>query len=193
MDDTLETLKDGNARVIVVQALTRDLSKLSTEEILTKTNAIIEKAKLKADKVVVSSIINREDEEQLSAKADIVNGNLKFSYARDEKVVVCDNGNLYDPKFRYDKLHLTNHGVALFATNMKYKIAEALGIEVKKKVKNQQRDRDRDNYDNYSNNYQRGDRDSYNNNSNNNSNYRSRDWNRDENYRREYRYSGNHH
>ena len=65
-----------------------------------------------------------------------MNGNLRFTYAGDDNVILCDNRNLFDPKFRYDKIHLTDHGTALFATNLKYKIAEALDIEVKKVLRN---------------------------------------------------------
>ena len=162
MSESLDEMEDSSARVIVLEALTRDLSTLTADQVMEKSREVIEKAKLKADRVVLSSIIRRDDDEQHSAKADIVNGTLKYSYATDEEVLICDNGNLFDPKFRYDKLHLTSHGVAVFATNLKHKIAEGLGIRVQRKERrgdyNQERGRDNRDRGYQSNRYTGGDR-----------------------------------
>ena len=50
------------------------------------------------------------------------------------KVLVCNNENLRDRKYRInDGIHLTEIGTSRLANNLKYKIAEALGIQVEKK------------------------------------------------------------
>ena len=94
----------------------------------------VNKALSKAKKVVVGTIVGREDENDLKYKIDLINANTKYTYRENERVFICDNDNLRDPKFRWtDKLHLNDHGTAVLATNLKYKIAKTLGIEVRKK------------------------------------------------------------
>ena len=57
--------------------------------------------------VVVSTIIRREDVEDIDLKADLVNAHVILNYKRNESVVVCGNFKLYDSRFRNnDKLHL---------------------------------------------------------------------------------------
>ena len=68
---------------------------------------IVSKALTKAEKVVIITIINRTDVRDIDLK------------------VVCDNHKLYDDHFRIrDRLHLTDDGVSLFASNLKYAIAK---------------------------------------------------------------------
>ena len=63
-----------------------------------------------------------------------MNANLKYKYYNNSKVSICNNDNLYDRKYRaQDGLHLTPIGTSRFASNLKYKIAESLGITVEKK------------------------------------------------------------
>ena len=58
-------------------------------------------------------------------------------FMEDDNVIVCDNSNLQDAKFRVrDGLHLTAHGTAVLANNIKFKVAKALNIQVEKKHKN---------------------------------------------------------
>ena len=110
-----------NTEVIVIQALTRDLGKHDINYINDRINKVVEKALTKAKNVVISTIINREDEKDNGVKAEIVNAHIKYHYMNHENVTVCDNCNLNDRKFRVrDGIHLTPHGTSIFATNMKY-------------------------------------------------------------------------
>ena len=79
------------------------------------------------------------------------------------KILVCNNDNLRDRKYRVDDgIHLTEIGTSRFANNLKHKIAESLGISVVRKSRtfnnrpeyhgNFSRDsngRNRSNYDRY--------------------------------------------
>ena len=94
---------------------------------------VIEKALQKAKKVVFSTIISRDDEPFLDAKAAAVNASIKLKYMNKPNVIICINENLKDKKFRHDKVHLTDHGASRLANNLKYKVAGALNITVKKK------------------------------------------------------------
>ena len=129
-----ELNKINNTDVIVVQALTRDLSNHEVSDMNNRINQVVDQALTKANKVVVNTIVNREDKRDIGAKAELVNAYVKYHYINNENVIVCDNDNLRDRKFRLpDGIHLTQHGTSIFANNMKYKIAEALKINVIKK------------------------------------------------------------
>ena len=139
---TLEEIQEKaedmeHADVIVIESLTREISKdCDPEEVVHAVTRTVNKCLSKSEKVVISSIINREDDDTLGVKAEIVNANLKYRYLNNTNVLICNNDNLYNRKYRTeDKLHLSDHGTSLFATNLKYKISEALGITVEKKRK----------------------------------------------------------
>ena len=74
-------------------------------------------------------------------------------------MIICDNYKLYDSDLREDdQVHLReDNGVPIFATNLKYAIAEASGVEVVQKQqrrnfgnrgfqRNQRNQRDQRNY-----------------------------------------------
>ena len=103
-------------------------------EMETMIKETVAKAATKANKVIISSIVCRDDNEMIKMKAEVVNANLKYAFLNDPKVIVCDNGNLRDKKFRgNDGIHLTPHGTSVFANNLKFKIAESLKISVVRK------------------------------------------------------------
>ena len=129
-----EITEISRSNVIVLEPLTRSLSTLSTEDIIKQTIDTIEMCLEKTDKVVLSSVITRDDDKVIDATAELVNANLKFRYLGNSNVLVCNNDNLRDRKFRVgDGIHLTDYGTSVFANNLKYKIAEALDIAVIKK------------------------------------------------------------
>ena len=134
MENKLDEIE--KIEVIVIQALTRDLGGKDVEYMNEGINKVVTKALTKAQKVVVSTIIRRDDVKQIGAKAELVNAKLKYKYVDDDNVIICDNQNLYDSKFRLDDgIHLTPHGTSVFATNLKHTIAKALNISVIKKEK----------------------------------------------------------
>ena len=129
----LDEIKDAD--VIVIQALASSLQQFSSDEINKQINETICNALTKARKVIICTMIAREDEEMLSMKANLVNENIKCRYMNEPNVVICNNENLNDDKFRVDDgVNLTPHGTSLLAVNIKKKIAEALNIEVFKKL-----------------------------------------------------------
>ena len=138
MEDVLDEV---NSKVIVLEAFTRDLDKMETEEMNQKIVGLVSKAASRADKVVLNTIIRREDIEDIDLKADVVNAFIKLKYKRDENVIVCDNHKLHDSRLRReDKLHLNDDGVTIFATNLKYAIAKASGVQVVQKERRRRRE-----------------------------------------------------
>ena len=124
-------LDDVHAKVIVLQAWTRDVSKLSVEDMNEKIVEVINKALTKAEKVVVSTIVNRNDIADINLKVNTVNASLLLKYTRDESVIVCDNSTWYHRDFHIaDKLHLNDEGTSALASNLKYAMAEAIGVRV---------------------------------------------------------------
>ena len=152
-----EALDRVNTKVVVLQAFTRDLTKLTTDEMMLKITGLVEKALRKADKVVISTIIRREDVEDIDLKANTVNLEILKKYRREENVVICDNHKLYESYYRIrDKLHLSKDGIPVFASNLKYAIAKAYGVEVKQRRWDNSRRQPQYEYDNQS--YDRYDR-----------------------------------
>ena len=130
-------LDEVNAKVIVLQAWTRDVSKLSVEDMNEKIVEVINKALTKAEKVVVSTIVNRNDIADINLKVNTVNASLLLKYTRDESVIVCDNSTWYHRDFHIaDKLHLNDEGTSALASNLKYAMAEAIGVRVIQKKPN---------------------------------------------------------
>ena len=134
LDHMEEALDDVDAKVVVLAALTRDLDQMETNEMNERITGLVSKALTKANKVVISTIIMREDVVDIDLKVNLVNAHIKMKYKRNDNVVVCDNYKLDDPTFRkVDKLHLNDNDVSILASNLKYSIAEAVGVQVIKK------------------------------------------------------------
>ena len=93
---------------IVIEALTRHLRDKDAEDIVELVNDTVEKCLTKGEKVVISSIIKRDDEKEASDKAEKVNLHLRYKYLNHSHVSVCNNDNLDERKFRLeDGVHLT--------------------------------------------------------------------------------------
>ena len=98
---------------------------------------VINKALMISKNIVISTIVAREDTHDIKYKIDSITANMKYKYRDNERIFICDNTNLNDEKFRREGgIHLTQHGTSLLATNLKYKIAEALNVKVVKKNRN---------------------------------------------------------
>ena len=91
-------------------------------------------AKGKAKKVVIPTIVYREDVDGIRRSIDLINAYINYKYSGDEHVIICDNSKLNDPIFRFDdKLHLNEAGTSVLASNLKFSIAKSLQISVLKK------------------------------------------------------------
>ena len=107
------------------------------EEMNEEIEVVVNKALIISKNIVLSTIVAREDTCDIKDKIDSINANMKYKYRDNERIFICDNTNLNDEKFRMeDRIHLTQHGTSLLATNLKYKIAEALNVKVMKKNRN---------------------------------------------------------
>ena len=114
---------------------------MKTEEFTSSTFRTVDKCLAKAEKVVVSLIVDREDNLETRAKAEVANAMIKLKYMNNPRVLVCNHDNLRDRKYRQrrDELHLTEAGTSRLANNLKYKIAKSLDIQVIKKRSNEYR------------------------------------------------------
>ncbi len=131
MNKMEEALERVDSNVVVLEAWTRDLERMDVNDINQRIIDIVSKALTKAEKVVITTIINRTDVKDIGLKVNAVNSFIKLKYMRHESVVVCDNYKLDDNKFRVrDNLHLNDDGVPIFASNLKYAIAKAAGVRV---------------------------------------------------------------
>ena len=152
LEETTNNVESLSSKVdtIVIQGLTRELDGSSAEELTELFFESVEKCLDKADKVIVSLIVNRDDDDSLviPAKLAVVNANIKLNYVNNNNVLVCHHDNLNDRKYRRrDRLHLSEYGTSRYANNLKFKIAESLGITVKnKRWEDRRREENRFNY-----------------------------------------------
>ena len=79
---------EGNVDLIILQALTRDLGKLSLTDMGNQLKRAIETASSKAKKVMVPTIVQREDDEKLNKMAAVINANIRYTYLDDPTVVM---------------------------------------------------------------------------------------------------------
>ena len=134
MVEAIEQVED-NVDVIVLEALTRDVTDTNCETMVALIDNAVEKACSKAKKVVVNSIVSRDDNDTVKIKAEMINATIKFKFLDNQRVVICDNKNLDDSKYRTrDGVHLTQRGTSLLAGNLKASIADALDITIKKRL-----------------------------------------------------------
>ena len=127
---------------IVIESMTRHLRDMETNAIVELAADTVAACLEKADKVIISSLIKRDDEKEYTEKAEKVNVNLRYKYLNDPRVLICSNDNLDERKFRVeDGVHLTDHGTSRFANNLKMKIAEALEIVIEPNPKKNDRER----------------------------------------------------
>ena len=144
--DKLENVVD----CIVVQALTREVEKKVPGEYVEEVSNTVNKCLSKCKRVVLSLVVDREDSQIARTRAKAVNGLLQVKYIDEPNVVVCEHESLRDPRNRRsDKLHLNEVGTSKLATNLKHKIAEALGITVVKKANTGWKDRRNNNRNNF--------------------------------------------
>ena len=154
-----EALENIHSKVVVLQSFTRELASMEVVDMNQRIDDLVNLALTKTEKVVISTIINRTDITDIDLKVAEVNLHIERKYRNHESVVICDNHKLHDKEFRgRDELHLNNDGVPIFASNLKFSIAEALGVRVIKKQRYNEERYDRRFDDRYENNYRRSHR-----------------------------------
>ena len=82
---------------IVTESLTRHLKDMGVNDLISEKVVMCQS---KAVNVIISSIIKRDDDEEICVKAEIVNANIKYQYLNHSKVSTINNDNLYDRKYR---------------------------------------------------------------------------------------------
>ena len=103
---------ENNVDVIVIHTMTNDLKDKSVENISNEMSQAVEQGLAKTKKIILSTIVSRDDDETLNAKAAAVNANIKVKFLSNPRVIISINENVKDKKFRYDKIHLMDHGVS---------------------------------------------------------------------------------
>ena len=77
--------KADEVDTIVVQAVTREIPSKSAENINNDIDEIVEKALTKAKKVVLSTVVAREDKRDIQYKIDLINANLMYKYRENDE------------------------------------------------------------------------------------------------------------
>ena len=103
---------ESNVNIIVVQALTRDFGNMSAEKVTSDTHETVDKCLLKSEKVVVSLIVKRDDEDDtIQTKLEVVDANIRYHYLNNPRVLICHHDNLRNKMYRKrDSIHLTDDG-----------------------------------------------------------------------------------
>ena len=73
-----ELTETPKSDAVILQPLTRSLNNTSAEDSINQTTETIEMCSAKVDRVVLSTIISRDDDPIVDAKADLVNANLTY-------------------------------------------------------------------------------------------------------------------
>ena len=81
VQEEIENLEE-NVDVIAIHAMTNDLKHKEVDELVNKLSDVVDQSLEKANKVVISTIINRHDDPVLSAKASAINANTKLKYLK---------------------------------------------------------------------------------------------------------------
>lgn len=126
---------DEEPDCIVVQGLTRHIPEMSPQELTDKVVQTVEKSLTKSGKVILSLVVDREDEPLNRTKAETTNGLLTLKYQDDPNVIICAHNNLRPHKYKQsrDYLHLTEQGTSILASNLKKSIAKTLQIPIVRK------------------------------------------------------------
>ena len=126
---------DKGPDCIVVQGLTRHIPEMSPQELTDKVVQTVEKSLTKSGKVILSLVVDREDEPLNRTKAETTNGLLTLKYQDDPNVIICAHNNLRPHKYKQsrDYLHLTEQGTSILASNLKKSIAKTLQIPIVRK------------------------------------------------------------
>ena len=122
--------------VIVLHELTNDIGR-NENEALKSSNDFIEVVKLastKAEKVVVSLGLPRNDDDEKHQMTQMINWNLRNRLKGQPNIVVCEHDNMLHfgkPNLRYlarDQYHLSTMGKVVFAKNLSRSIHMATGL-----------------------------------------------------------------
>ena len=73
---------------IVIESLTRHLDDLDPDAIVKLTNETVDTCLTKSNSVVISSIIKRDDNQEINDKAEDVNVKLRYEYLKNPRVFV---------------------------------------------------------------------------------------------------------
>ena len=116
---------------------TSNLKDYSVEEMITHTREAVDKGLKIANHVIISIIIPRYDNPVLNVKAQKFNTQIFECYIKHEDVRVNDNCNLSLRPDQVEKffneegaVHLNDHGTSVFAHNIKFSIANTLGVRI---------------------------------------------------------------
>ena len=120
----------------VLHSVTNDIKTHSPQDCVDKMEDIIQvlKGKFDSTKIIISLPTPRLDNSTVNNKSFQLSAMLKENFQNDEAIYMCDNSNLAykgEALKRYvgdDGVHLTTHGVSLFASNIRDTIDEVLDL-----------------------------------------------------------------
>ena len=104
-----------NVKVSVLHVGTNDVGRKGNpmEQVIEESKEVIDLmcSKFPNAKILYSNIVDREDDQTIQAKLDLINADLNFFFLGAERVSVCKNNNIGRHMRAKDKLHLNKLGV----------------------------------------------------------------------------------
>ena len=91
---------ESEVDAIVIHSLTRKVGDVSPEDLTSITYETVDKCLTKAGKVIISLIVDREDDPMIRIKAEAVNAMIKLKYVDHPQVLVCHHNNLRERTFK---------------------------------------------------------------------------------------------
>ena len=97
VQEEIENLGD-DIDVIVIHTITNALCDKTVEELINDMSQVVDRGLVKTKKIIISTIINRDDDQTLSAKAAVINANLRLKFMNNPRVIISSNDNLNEKK-----------------------------------------------------------------------------------------------
>ena len=125
----------GKPKAILLHTSTNDLQHLHEDEIVKCVLDTCRLANQRGSKVIWSCIVPRLDNDELNAKAQLVNAMIGMWLTKEDGVTLSRNGNFYNHDvintslYTEDGIHVNEKGGGLLAQNTKHSICRALNIE----------------------------------------------------------------
>ena len=117
----LDRVSDRSVDVVVVQTLYKDVaSRMGFQAVTMQLDQVVQKARQKGDRVVISTVVDVNEDRKVRVKGELINASVKAIYLDcADEVFVCDNRNIVWEKYaRKDCQQLTKEGRKLLEMNL---------------------------------------------------------------------------
>ena len=125
----------GNPKAIILHVGTNDIkNNIDADVIISNYECLVGQIKQNhpETKVILSSILPREDNHTFQRNVEYVNAAINRKFATVDDVVIIRNSDIYGKKLkRHDGIHLTDQGISRLASHIRDSVLTALKIKKK--------------------------------------------------------------